>query len=271
MKLLVIGAHPDDSEYRAGGTAKKLTDAGHEVKFVSMTNGDAGHHLIHGPELAQRRAAEAGAAAKIAGAQSQILEHKDARLEPSQKIRDQLIGLIRQFHPDLIVTHRPWDYHPDHRYTSQLVLDASYLLTVPAICPDVPYLHNMPVITYMEDSFVKPVPFEPDIAVSIDDCIDDKMEMLHCHKSQFYEWLPHNNLMKLPMPSDENQRKAWLIEQMKALASETAQKFRPLLKKLYGDEQGESVKYAEAFELSEYGQTPDAQNLRKLFSVIPNG
>lgn len=271
MKLLVIGAHPDDSEYRVGGTAKKLTDAGHEVIFVSMTNGDAGHHLIHGPELAKRRAAEAGAAAKIAGAQSQILEHKDARLEPSQKIRDQLIGLIRQYHPDLIVTHRPWDYHPDHRYTSQLVLDASYLLTVPAIRPDVPYLHNMPVITYMEDSFVKPLPFEPDIAVSIDDVIDDKMEMLHCHKSQFYEWLPHNNLMKLPMPEGQNQRKAWLIEQMKALAAETAQKFRPLLKKLYGDQKGDSVKYAEAFELSEYGLTPDTKNLRKLFSVIPNG
>jgi LmbE family N-acetylglucosaminyl deacetylase len=265
VKLLVIGAHPDDCEYRVGGTAKKLTDTGNTVKFVSMTNGDAGHHLIHGPELAKRRAAEARAAAKIAGVQSEILEHKDARLEPSQNIRDQLIALIRKFHPDLVITHRPWDYHPDHRYTSQLVLDASYLLTVPAICPEAPYLHNMPVIAYMEDSFLKPIPFHPDITVSIDDCIDDKMEMLHCHKSQFYEWLPHNNLMKLPMPEGRDQQKAWLIEQMKELAAETANKFRPLLKKLYGDQKGDSVKYAEAFELSEYGLTPDTENRRKLF------
>ena len=103
-----------------------------------------------------------------------------------------MIRLIRGFRPDLIITHRSTDYHPDHRFAGLLVQDAAYLLTVPAICPDAPHLPASPVILYFSDAFKKPCPFEPHVVVDIGAEFDRLVGMLHCHQSQFYEWLPYN-------------------------------------------------------------------------------
>ncbi len=265
MRILFIGAHPDDPDYRAGGTAKRYSAAGHGVKFISMTNGDMGHHEIRGPALVERRKREAFVASGIAGVEYQILNNRDARLYPTLEMRDDVIGMIRQANPDLIFTHRPNDYHPDHRYTSILIQDAAYLLSVPGICPRVPFLRRPPVICYMEDEFEKPVPFKPEIVVSIDNTIEDKIKMLDCHASQFYEWLPFNQGMNKDVPESPEERIEWLGEITRERSANTADKFRDVLVRLYGEERGKRIQYAEAFEVCEYGKPLTAENRKTLF------
>src|SRR5262249_6951039 len=192
LRLLIIGAHPDDADYHAGGTAAYYAAAGHTVKMVSLTNGDAGHHLLRGPELARRRKAEAAASGAVIGASDEVFDNPDGWLQPSPQARTQVIRLIRSFQPDLVLTHRPNDYHPDHRYTSQLVQDAAYMVTVPAVVPDTPHLARDPVIAYLPDDFQKPTPFRPDVVVDVGGVVEQVVTMLHCHRSQFYEWLPYN-------------------------------------------------------------------------------
>ncbi|MBI3411026.1 MAG: PIG-L family deacetylase [Planctomycetes bacterium] len=189
-RLLILGAHPDDADYAAGGLAAFYRRAGHVVHMVSMTNGDAGHHLTFGPDLARRRLGEANAAAAVIGATYEILDLHDGELLPTIENRRRVIALIRVFMPDLVLTHRPNDYHPDHRYTSQLLQDAAYMVTVPAIVPDVPHLAANPVVAYLPDDFTRPYPFEPTVAIDVGPVFDQIVSMLHCHASQFYEWLP---------------------------------------------------------------------------------
>src|SRR5262245_57541365 len=187
LRLLIVGAHPDDADFFAGGTAARYRAAGHIVKMVSLTNGDAGHHRLRGPALAERRRAEAAAAGDVIGAAYDVLDNHDGQLLPTLENRFQVIRLIRSFQPDLVLTHRLNDYHPDHRYTSQLVQDAAYMVTVPPICPDTPHLSVDPVIAYMPDQFQKPYPFQPAVAVDVTSVFDQLVAMLHCHQSQFYE------------------------------------------------------------------------------------
>lgn len=265
MRLLFIGAHPDDADFRAAGTAKQYVDKGHEVLFVSVTNGDAGHHELRGPQLTERRRQEAFMASNVIGVQYQIMRFHDGRLVPSIELRDQLINLIRQFNPDIVFTHRPYDYHPDHRVTAQMVQDASYLLTVPAISPQVTHLRKLPAICFLEDRFQKPVPFDPEVLVSIDDEITDKINMLHCHTSQVYEWLPYNQGMLNDVPEDAADRLQWLAEIVREEASQTADEYRGRLIELYGEERGKAIKFAEAFEICEYGRRIDASELKRNF------
>src|SRR5687768_10204017 len=140
LRLLILGAHPDDADYFAGGTAALYRRHGHTVRMVSVTDGGAGHHEAAGPGLIKRRRAEAAASGKVIGADYIVLDAPDGGLMPTLENRRILIRLIREFQPDLILTHRPNDYHPDHRYTSQLVQDASYMLTVPAVAPEIRHL-----------------------------------------------------------------------------------------------------------------------------------
>ena len=213
LRLLIIGAHPDDAEYAAGGTAALYRAAGHVVHMVSLTDGACGHHIKTGPELAQRRRQEAQDSASVIGATYQIFFHnRDGELMPTLENRMCLVKLMRRHKPDLVLTHRPNDYHPDHRYTSQLVQDAAYLLTVPAIVPNAPFLPRIPVIAYLPDTFEKPIPFQPTIAVDVGPVLDKIIAMLHCHTSQVYEWLPFNRGDADKVPQGQDERCRWLKE-----------------------------------------------------------
>src|SRR5436305_650109 len=216
LRLLIIGAHPDDADYHAGGTAALYRAAGHVVKMVSLTNGDAGHQTLRGAELARRRRAEAMAAGAVIGASYDVLDNHDGELIPTLENRGQVIRLIRSFQPDLVLTHRPNDYHPDHRYTSALVQDAAYMVTVPAVVPDTPHLARDPVIAYLPDDFQKPYPFQPAVVVDVGDVIEQIEGMLHCHVSQFYEWLPYNGGRLHLVPADDSARREWLTSQIRS-------------------------------------------------------
>jgi LmbE family N-acetylglucosaminyl deacetylase len=269
LRLLIIGAHPDDADYAAGGTAALYRTAGHVVQMVSLTNGDAGHQTLRGPELAQRRKAEAAAAGAVIGASYLVLDNHDGQLLPTLENRAAVIRLIRSFQPDLVLTHRPNDYHPDHRYTSQLVQDAAYMVTVPAVVPEVRHLPQDPVIAYLPDDFQKPCPFQPSVVVDVGPVLDRIVAMLHCHQSQFYEWLPYNGRMLDRVPADDRARRSWLEEQVWARLRARADKYRGLIGLVFGAERAAGVEYLEAFEACEYGAPLDEAARRRLFHFVP--
>jgi N-acetylglucosamine malate deacetylase 1 len=271
LRLMVVGAHPDDAEFKAGGLAAIYRGLGHEVRFVSVTNGEAGHHRVFGAALAARRRSEAAAAAATLGFEYEVWENPDGRLEATLERREQVIRAIRRFRPDLLLTHRPNDYHADHRVTSLslLVQDAAYLLTVPGICPDAPHLERDPVLAYLSDDFTRPYPFSPSVVVDVSPVWDAKVAMLHAHQSQFYEWLPANAGHAAEVPEGDDARRAWLGERMRQLSRRLADRLRPQLVATYGPERGRAIELVEAFEGCEYGAPLDAEALSRLFPFVP--
>ncbi|MGH9340513.1 MAG: PIG-L deacetylase family protein [Acidobacteriota bacterium] len=264
LSILIIGAHPDDAE-KSGGTAAKYVQQGHTVRLVAVTNGDAGHQEMGGGPLAQRRIKESYCAGAAIGAEYIVLDNHDGELMPTLENRRQIIQVIREAKPDIVITHRPNDYHPDHRNTGLLVRDAAYMVTVPNVVAAIPHLMKNPIFVYMSDRFTQPNPFEPDWVVSIDDVIEKKIDMYHCHESQVYEWLPYNAGYLDQVPSDPSKRRAWLGDMWKPRSASTADQYRQKLVELYGAEKGRQVKYAEAFEISEYGSMPSPEEFKVLF------
>ena len=268
LRIIVFGAHPDDAEYKAGGTAAKWAKLGHHVKLVSVTNGDIGHWKMAGGPLALRRKAEVKAAAKILGVTSEVLDIHDGELLPTLENRKTITRLIREWNADIVIAHRPWDYHPDHRYVGVLVQDAAFMVTVPFFCPDVTPLKKNPVFLYSSDGFQKPYPFVPDVAVSVDDVFDIKLAAIHELPSQAYEGGANGSeeqVRAIPPESNPVARKAWLKENWSRRQSAEASRHRELLVRLYGEEAGRAVKYAETFELCEYGSRPNRDELKRLF------
>ena len=268
LRILIIGAHPDDCEFTAAGTAALWAKRGDKVCFVSVSNGDAGHHEMGGGRLAQRRHSEALAAAAIIGIEYVILDNHDGEILPSLTIRHQIIDLIRTFQPDLILSPRPNDYHPDHRYTAQLIQDAAYMVTVPNVRASVPNLMYNPVIAYVSDTFQKPTPFAPDVVVAIDTTVEAKVDMLACHVSQVYEWLPWNGGYLAEVPSEASARRSWLRNHLDQRLQRDAHTYRHKLITSYGVIHGATIKYAEAFEGCEYGAPLDATAIARLFPFV---
>jgi LmbE family N-acetylglucosaminyl deacetylase len=269
LHILVLGAHPDDADLKAGGSASLWCKAGHRVKLVSVTDGGAGHQTQRRPALSDRRRAEAKSAGAVIGAEYEVLGHPDGELLPTLAARFELIRLIRSFTPDLVLTHRPNDYHPDHRYTATLVQDAAYMVTVPAICPDVPHLARNPVIAYLSDDFKKPAPFQPDVVVDISSEFERIVDMCNCHVSQFYEWLPFNGGYLDQVPGEDAERRAWLRERLRKRMRPLADRCREQLIRTYGTETGSKIELAEAFEISEYGAPLDDAARARLFPFLP--
>jgi LmbE family N-acetylglucosaminyl deacetylase len=271
FRIIVFGAHPDDAELKAGGTAIKWAKQGHRVKMVSVTNGDIGHWRIHGEALAKRRLAEVKAADRILGVETEVLPIHDGELEPTLENRRTITRLIRRWQADIVIAHRPWDYHPDHRYVGVLVQDAAYMVTVPFFCPDTPPLKQNPVFLYSSDLFLKPYPFRPDVVVAIDDVFDRKIDALHELESQFYEGGANGSeeyVRSTPPASDVAARKTWLRSSRWGTRNGAdADRFRSELLHFYGEEKGKAVQYAEAFEVCEYGRRPSAEELKKLFPL----
>lgn len=268
LRILIIGAHPDDCEFTAAGTAALWAKRGDKVCFVSVSNGDAGHHEMGGGRLAQRRHTEALAAAAIIGIEYVILDNHDGEILPSLTIRHQIIDLIRTYQPDLILSPRPNDYHPDHRYTAQLIQDAAYMVTVPNVRAGVPNLMYNPVIAYVSDTFQKPTPFAPDVVVAIDTTVEAKVDMLDCHVSQVYEWLPWNGGYLAEVPSEASARRSWLRNRLDQRLQRDAHTYRHKLITSYGVIHGATIKYAEAFEGCEYGAPLDATAIARLFPFV---
>lgn len=269
LRIIIFGAHPDDAELRSAGVAMKWAALGHHVKMVSVTNGDAGHWNMSPLDLAKRRFEEVTAADKVLGVETEVLPVHDGELEPTLENRKMITRAIRRWNADIVIAHRPWDYHPDHRYVGVLVQDSAYMVAVPMFCPDTPALKKNPVFLYSSDGFQKPYPFKPTVIVGIDEVYDRKIDALHELASQVYEGgaMGSAEFMKsVPPASDVAARKAYLRRSgYTTQNSLTAARFREDLVKWYGPEKAKEIKYAEAFELCEYGSQPSKEELRKLF------
>ena len=265
LRVIAFGAHPDDCDIRAAGTAAKFAALGHHVKFVAVTNGDAGHQSEGGGMLAKRRRAEAMESGRRLGITYEVLDNHDGELLPTLQVRQQIIRRIRQWNADIVLAPRPNDYHPDHRYTGVLIQDAAYMVVVPNVCPDTPPLHNNPVFLYFEDGFQRPNPFRPDISIAIDDVFDKKIAALDAHVSQVYEWLPWVDHTLDQVPKDPAERRKWLASRREPAIRPAVRK---ALEKWYGAEKAANVKVAESFELCEYGRQPTDDELRRLFPML---
>jgi LmbE family N-acetylglucosaminyl deacetylase len=265
LHIIVIGAHPDDAD-EVGGTAYKWAQLGYDVLLVSVTNGDAGHQSIKAEELAKIRREEARKAGEVIGVRYITLDNHDGQLMPTYENRLQIIRLIREQKADIVIFPRPYDYHPDHRYTGVLVLDAAYMVTVPTILPEVPFLPRNPVFLYNSDDFIHPEPFKADVCIDIDDVIEKKMDMYHQHKSQMYEWLPFNRGRLDEVPVSDADRRIWLGKTRKG--GSNAEPYRAKLIELYGNERGSKIKYCEAFQDSGYGTRLTKENMTYYFPFL---
>ena len=267
LRIIIFGAHPDDAEYRGAGVAMKWAkQMGAHVLLVSATNGDVGHWQMAGGPLAARRKAEVTEVDRQLGTSTEVLDIHDGEILPTLENRRMITRLIRQWNADIVITNRPNDYHPDHRYTSILVQDSAYMVTVPFFCPDTPFLKKNPVFLYSQDHFRKPNPFQADVAVSIDDVIEPTLDALLVMKSQIQEG--GANGYEGLYPSDEAGRQRRDAECRKELAARYAgyaNQSRDMLVKLYGEERGRQIKYAQAYELCEYGRQPSREELKKMF------
>jgi len=265
-RILLLGAHPDDAEYHAGGLLtryRKELDA--TVKLISLTDGAAGHHERSSEELKTLRQQESANAGKVIGAEYVNWDLPDAHLEASIENRDRVIREMRAFRPDLVLTHRPCDYHPDHRAVGQLTQDASYLVTVPKVLPEVPPLFDDPVIFYMADLFTRPSPFRPDLVLDVGEQVDSIVNMLACHRTQVFEWLPYEEGILDLVPDEEDAKLDWLRGWFLDQIGERADRFRDALVATYGEERGQDVTYCEAYEVSEYASPLDDEKRAKLW------
>ncbi len=255
-------------EFKDGGTAAKWAHLGHHVKLVSVTNGDIGHWQMAGGALAQRRTQEVVEALTVLGTTAQVLDIHDGELLPTLENRKTIVQLIREWKADIVISHRPWDYHPDHRYVGVLVQDAAYMVTVPFFCPDTPPLKSNPVFLYSSDRFQKPYAFQADIAVDIGDVFEQKLIAVSKLVSQLHEGGANGSaerLASVPPVTEPEKRMDWVRERWSQRQAGEANRFRGTLIKWYGEKRGKQVKYAEAFEICEYGRQPSTEEIKKLF------
>jgi len=265
IRDIMIGAHPDDCDQDGGGTAILLSQLGYAVKFVAVTNGDAGHQSEGGGMLAKRRYAEAQEAGKRFGVTYDVLDNHDGELIPSLDVRLQIIRKIREWNADIVMAPRPNDYHPDHRYTGVLVQDAAFMVTVPNVAAETPPLRKNPVFLYFQDFFQRPNTFRPDVTIDISSVFDQKIHALDAHASQFYEWLPWIGGYYETVPKNVADREKWLATNR---TIPITPEVRTSLEKWYGKEKAATIKHAEAFEVCEYGKQPKEEELRKLFPML---
>jgi len=272
LNIIAIGAHPDDCDSKFGGTAALFAKMGHNVKFLALTSGDAGHQSEGGGALGKRRREEAKNAGKALGiAEYQTLDNHDGELLPSLQVRHDVIRAIRQWDADIVLGLRPNDYHPDHRNAGKVVIDASYMVIVPNVCPDTPPLNKNPLFLFMQDRFQRPYKHQPDVVVSIDESIELKIDGLHAHTSQMYEWLPWTNggdASVAKIPTSNKERREWLANKTKNRSSTINSEKMASLVKWYGKDIAEKVKYVESFEVAEYGMQPTDKDLRMFFPML---
>lgn len=267
INVVIIGSHPDDADKQAGGTALEFLKLGHNVLFVSLTNGDAGHQTQGGKELAQRRLSEAQEAGRRFGVEYIVMDNPDGKLQPAIEIREEIISIIRKFKADIVIGHRPNAMHPDRRNSAILIQDAAYMVIVPNVVPDVPPLDENPLFLYFEDNFKKPNPFQPDIVVDITGSFEQKVYGMAAHESQFFEWQPWIAKTLDKVPVGEQKRLKWLGSISKSQLTEEKQN---QLIKWYGKENAENVEVTESFEICEYGKRPDDKEIRRLFPMLEN-
>jgi LmbE family N-acetylglucosaminyl deacetylase len=267
LRVVALGAHPDDAELKFAGTAALMAAQGHKVKLVALTNGDVGHFAQAGGPLAQRRKAEVTACHAKLGVETDVLDIHDGELMPDLETRKKVASIIRDFQADIVLSHRPWDYHPDHRNVGRLADDTAVVVAAPFFVPYTPPTKRNPIYLYYSDNFQKPYPFDPIVAVGFDDVAEKKWACIGDMPSQFADADSWQARYRGNAPADPVARAAQILEGVKQRDAAIANRYRSLLTKLYGDQKGGAIKYAEAFELNQYGTAATADELKQMFGI----
>ena len=201
-------------------------------------------------------------------ASHKILGVDDGTVLPSIENRLKILHEIRSFKSDLVFTHRPNDYHPDHRYTSKLVEDSAYMVMVPLVLPETPPLKKNPIFLYFNDPFKKPLKFSHDIVVDISSVLWDKAYALDCHQSQMWEWMPwiDGKLEEIKKLENQDQKQKYLLNLYCEKTCSDNQKVEKI-QHFYG--QNHNIpEYCESFEFCEYGVQLDSKDITFFFPMI---
>jgi LmbE family N-acetylglucosaminyl deacetylase len=267
LRVVAFGAHPDDAELKFAGTAALMAAQGHKVKLVALTNGDVGHFAQAGGPLAQRRRAEVEACHKKLGVETEVLDIHDGELMPDLETRKKVANIIRAWQADIVLSHRPWDYHPDHRAVGKLAEDAAVVVAAPFFTPYTPATKRNPIFLFYSDNFQKPYPFDPIVAVGFDEVAQKKWDCVSDMPSQFADADSWQARYRGNAPADPAARAAMILDGVKRRNEDVANQYRSLLVKLYGDQKGKAIKYAEAFELNQYGSGASVDELKQMFNI----
>jgi LmbE family N-acetylglucosaminyl deacetylase len=182
MRVLAVGAHPDDLEILCAGTLARYAKRGDQVTMAVATNGEVGSPTLPKEEIAEIRRQEACASAGVIGADFIWMNYPDEFLFSTTETRLDFLNMVRKARPDIILTHAPVDYHPDHRTTGEILWDIRVMTTVPNIKTEEPPCAKIPEIYYFDT--IAGIDFVPQHYVDISDTFEVKKQMLACHKSQ---------------------------------------------------------------------------------------
>jgi N-acetylglucosamine malate deacetylase 1 len=268
LNIIAFGAHPDDAELKASGVAALWAANGHKVKFVAMTNGDIGHFSEAGGPLAIRRFKETQECARILGITTDVMDIHDGELVPDLETRKKVARKIREWDADIVMGHRPYDYHADHRYTGVLLNDAAVIVAAPFFVPDTPPTRGNPIFLQYPDRFVDPLPYEPHLVVDIDASADKKWQCVMAMPSQFADKDSWGARMRSNMPDDQAERARIILESHQRNSASVANQYREMLIQQYGQERGSKVQYAEAFRINQYGRQVPVDQLKAMFPTF---
>ncbi len=262
LNVLVIFAHPDEGEIYAGGITTLYTQLGHRVKFLSITNGDAGHWSMDPVALAKRRYQEAMGAKRILGlADYEVLDYHDGKLKNSPEIRQIVASRIEAWKADVVFLFYPITSvpggHNDNMQAGEIVRDAAALLK----------MEHMPAFLYMRDFFTTGFSHIPDIAVNIEEVWETKLLALKAHESQVVEYNPHADGILEEVLNSPEKRQQYLFYNAYPYSRVTPD-IRITLGKWYGQEAAKSMQWAEAFEFSDFGRQLDNSAIAEIFPML---
>jgi len=262
LNIIVIFAHPDEGEIYAGGISKIYSDLGHNVKFLSLTNGDAGHWSMPPADLAKRRHKEAMEAKRILGvAEYEIFDYHDGDLKNTTKIQKEVASRIEKWNSDLVILFYPITSvpggHNDNMQAGHIVTDAALLVN----------MDKMPAYIYMRDFFTTDFSHIPDIAVDITKVWDTKLLAMKAHESQVVEANPHADGVLEEVLNDEKKREDYLFYNSYQF-SRVSPDIRLALEKWYGRTEAENIKWTEAFQFATFGRQIDIESIYELFPMI---
>ena len=259
LKVMVIFAHPDEGEIYAGGVTALYTQLGHEVKFMSLTNGDAGHYEMKPKELAERRYEEAMHSKEILSlSEYEVLDYHDGILKNTEEIRKKVASSIRDWEADLVFTFYPAEGgHNDNMTAGWIVREASSMLDP----------GKMPVFIYMRDFHTASFSYIPDFAINIDEVWETKLAACGAHESQVIEYNPEmEGVLDEVLASKEFQ--ADFLFHNTVPFSIVRPENMMALEKWYGKEEAKEVTYVEEFEMAEYGRQITDEDVFELFPMM---
>jgi len=259
LRVMVIFAHPDEGEIYAGGVTALYSKLGHEVKFMSLTNGDAGHYSMKPKNLAQRRYKEAMKAKEILGLSAyEILDYHDGILKNEEGVRKKVIKSIKEWNADIIFTFYPAKGgHNDNMNAGWIVREASKQLDQ----------EKLPVFIYMRDFHTVSFSYTPDIAINIDEVWETKLASCGAHETQVIEANPQAEGVLDEVLASKKKQDEFLFHNAIPFSLVRPDNLMTL-EKWYGKEVAQNVTFVEEFEIAEFGRQINDKEVFKLFPMI---